>query len=194
MTIEVVKYNPEYERGWLHCRVLSFLETQYFDNVYKEKEIYKNKSIELVALENDQVIGLIDIEIEKSPASICSDDRLLSAMLWHVAVHPDHQRKGVGERLLNEATSQLQLKGIRRIEAWTKEDAFVRDWYFKNNFQKFNSYYHVRLKGESVALRSPTKGLRVCSAFSHYTGRDVELVREVADKIEECVGLEKSLD
>ncbi len=193
MTIEIVKYNPNYERGWLHCRVLSFLNTQYFNDVYQKKEVYEAESIELVALENDQVIGLIDIEIENAPQDFCSNKDTLSAMLWHIAVHPDHQRKGIGELLLSEATTQLISRGIKRMEAWTKEDDFVRKWYFKNDFKKFYSYYHVKLKGEVVDLKIPVKGLSIDSAFSHYAGTEIESIKELAEKTEECIGLEKKL-
>lgn len=194
MTIEIVKYNSSYERGWVHCRVLSFLDTQYFNDVYQKKEVYDSNSIELVAVEKNQVIGLIDIQIENEPQEICSSKDVKSGMLWHIAVHPDHQRKGVGELLLNEAASHLISNGIYRIEAWTKEDDFVRKWYFKNNFEKFSSYYHVRLKGEFIKLKKQIKGLKVLSSFSHYTGSEVDCVKEYAEKIEECIGLEKLLN
>lgn len=44
------EYGPEDELGWVRCRVLSFLNTAYFDNVLKEKEKYINPAIELVAI------------------------------------------------------------------------------------------------------------------------------------------------
>ena len=63
-------YTENDEQGWLRCRVLSFLNTAYFDNVLKEKEVYKNPAIELVAIIDDQVVGLIDIEYEVEPKSV----------------------------------------------------------------------------------------------------------------------------
>ena len=44
------KYTEKDEQSWLRCRVLSFLNTAYFDNVLKEKETYENPAIELVAI------------------------------------------------------------------------------------------------------------------------------------------------
>ena len=35
-------YTDKDEQGWLRCRVLSFLNTAYFDNVLNKKEIYEN--------------------------------------------------------------------------------------------------------------------------------------------------------
>lgn len=92
---------------------------------------------------------------------------------------------------MNEACSQLISLGVKRVEAWTKEDDFVRNWYFKNNFKTFNSYHHVQLKGESVALKNNIKGVKIQSGFAHYIGDNIDSIKEIAEKIEECVGLEK---
>ena len=66
------KYNPEDESAWLRCRVLSFLHIAYFDNVLKEKEKYMNPAIELVAIEDGIVVGLIDVEYEMEERTVCS--------------------------------------------------------------------------------------------------------------------------
>ena len=43
------KYEDKDELGWVRCRVLSFLDSAYFDNVLQKKEHYNNPSLELVA-------------------------------------------------------------------------------------------------------------------------------------------------
>lgn len=193
LAIEIIDYQPKYERGWVHCRVLSFLDTQYYNDVYRNKEIYESDSIELLAIEGEKVIGLLDIEIEDKVGSLCSSKEVRSAMLWHIAIHPDHQRKGLGERLLSEACKRLQDLGIQRLEAWTKEDDFVRKWYFKNGFEKFSSYHHVKFKGEFLKVAKDVKGLKVLSGFAHYRDGDLDKIREHAQVIQECIGLEKQI-
>ena len=64
MNIEIRAYRKEDETGWVRCRVLSFLDTAYYDNVLREKEKYENPTIELVAVYENQIVGLIDIEYE----------------------------------------------------------------------------------------------------------------------------------
>jgi hypothetical protein len=39
------EYHAHDEKGWLRCRMLSFLDTAYFDNVLREKESYDNSAI-----------------------------------------------------------------------------------------------------------------------------------------------------
>ena len=59
--MEIRDYQIEDETSWVRCRVLSFLDTAYYDIVAREKERYQHPSIELVAVENGVVIGLLDI-------------------------------------------------------------------------------------------------------------------------------------
>ena len=88
--MEIRTYQQEDERGWLHCRVLSFLDTAYYDIVLNQKETYRNPAIELVAIEDDKVIGLLDIECEEKPMTLCTADQTLGGMITHLAVHPDY--------------------------------------------------------------------------------------------------------
>ncbi len=66
------EYTPQDELGWLRCRVLSFLDSSYYNDVLTHRECYENDSVCLVAEENEKIIGLIDAEIEKEPGSLCS--------------------------------------------------------------------------------------------------------------------------
>ncbi|MGX9933645.1 GNAT family N-acetyltransferase, partial [Virgibacillus salarius] len=127
-------YEDNDEKGWLRCRVLSFLDTAYFDDVRREKENYAHPSVELVAEEGNQIIGIMDIECEQKPNTICSNENIISGMIWHIAVHPDFQRKGVATALLDKAIKYLRDMGIRRIEAWTRDDRWVNSWYESNHF------------------------------------------------------------
>jgi hypothetical protein len=68
-------YQTEDEIGWVRCRVLSFLDTAYYDNVLQVKETYNNPAIELIAIEGDQVVGLLDIEYEVEEGTVCSGRR-----------------------------------------------------------------------------------------------------------------------
>lgn len=100
-------YQESDEIGWLRCRVLAFLDTAYFDNVLNKKEIYDNPSIELVAEVDGKIVGLIDVELEDTPGTVCSSPSTKSGMIWHIAVHPDYRRNGIGNLLLQEVEKRL---------------------------------------------------------------------------------------
>ncbi|TDQ36599.1 GNAT family N-acetyltransferase [Aureibacillus halotolerans] len=190
--MQIRPYQKEDEQGWLRCRVVSFLNTAYYDNVLREKETYANDSIELVAVENNHLIGLIDVEIESEQRTICTRDHGLGGMIWHLAVHPDHQRKGIARKLLQKAEDRAKEKGLRYVEAWTRDDAPVLNWYQTNGFTHFHSYLHVYVdRKEEVS--SPIDGLHVLQAFGHYYGDEGVKIKALFERVHECNGLEKLL-
>lgn len=163
-------YKPSDEDGWLRCRVLAFLGTTYFDDVCCEKETYDFHSIELVAEADGLIVGLIDIECKEK-----------IGMIWHLAVHPDHQRRGIGKALLAAARKNVQEWGIKQFEAWTRDDKFVGQWYQSQGFELVQSYYHVYFDCEGemeqvVKLYIP--GLRPLSVFAHYVGDDPKILKK----------------
>jgi ribosomal protein S18 acetylase RimI-like enzyme len=82
------------ETSWLRCRALSFLDTAYFDDVKKTKTDIVSPGFELVAVEGDgPVVGIVDVTVEGALATIDT-----------VAVHPDHQHRGIGRAMRQQFT------------------------------------------------------------------------------------------
>ena len=172
-------FRPGDETGWVRCRTLAFLDTAYYDDVHPEKERYEGRAIELVAEADGQVVGLVDVECEASPGEICSAPADPAhagpaGMIWHLAVHPDHRRRGIGRALLAEACKRARAWQIRRLEAWTRDDEFVNDWYRAQGFQHVQCYWHLYLasREELATIQPQLSALRPVSAFAHYLGDD----------------------
>lgn len=195
--MEIRLYNQNDEVGWIRCRTLSFLDTAYFDNVLNKKEKYQNPAIELVAIHNDQVIGLLDIEYEKEEKTVCTKGNGLGGMIWHIATHPDYQRMGIGTRLLEKAEKISEEEGLDYLEAWTRDDVWVNQWYEKSGFDKVYSYLHVYLEGnnevEKVTRANNESELKVIQAFAHYSGSEQEYVKSKFHRVHECNCYEKNL-
>lgn len=192
--MEIREYHPNDESGWVRCRVLSFLDTAYFDNVLQTKEKYENPSIELVAVIEDQVVGLLDIEYETNEGTVCSRGTGLGGMIWHIAVHPDFRGRGIGKLLLKEAEQKAIERSLNRLEAWTRDDNWVNKWYEKNGFLKVNSYLHVYLDGGDELkghIKSEFPDLFPVQAFAHYIGEDKEKIKRKFKRVHECVCYEK---
>lgn len=187
-------YKKEDELGWLQCRVLAFLNTAYFDNVLNKKEVYEQPSIELVAEIDGKIVGLIDIEYEIKESTVCSRGKGLGGMIWHIAVHPDYSRKGIGENLLKVAEKRAIELNLNRFEAWTRDDEWVQNWYKKMEFTQVESYYHLYLEGNEMTNRITTNvpNLFPVSTFSHYVGQNMEQFTTITRK-HQCICYEKYL-
>ena len=177
------------ERSWVVCRVLSFLETGFFDDIRRSKERYEHEAIELVAEIDGEIVGLIDVECESEPGTICEDRPDLGGMIWHLAVHPDRQRRGVATRLLREAELLARDRGLARLEAWTRDDPVTRAWYESRGFRHVQSYLNVFIEfDEGVRDLFPVTadGLRPVRVFAHALG-DPEQMRKRFRRVHENV-------
>ena len=152
-------YTPADEESWLRCRLLSFLHTNYYDDVVPARPTFTEPSIQLVAVNADLVVGVMDVTIEDTLATIDT-----------VAVHPDHARQGTATALLTEALDRLSAHGADTLDAWTREDAAANAWYRANQFTEETRYIHVHTRGKeetAQAVRGTTGGQVPLSAFVH---------------------------
>lgn len=199
MGAEVVirPYREEDERGWVVCRVLSFLDSAFFDDVRQTKEHYEHPSIELVAERDGEVVGLIDVECDEPPGTVCEDRLGLGAMIWHLAVHPEHQRNGVATQLLREAQRLAKARGVERFEAWTRDDPGTRAWYESMGFELIYSYLHVYVEldeGLRDLFPITSEQLRPVKVFAHYVGDDPDAIRNRFSRVHDDVLYELNLE
>lgn len=190
-------YQHSDETGWLRCRVLSFLDTAYYDNVLTEKEEYTHPVIELVAIIDDQVVGLLDIEYEENEKTVCTIGAGRGGMIWHIAVHPDYRRRGIAQELLREAENQARQLGLAYLEAWTRDDEWVNAWYEQNEFKKKDSYLHVYAESREEVdqwLGETLSEDRPVSLFAHYIGENKDHIMKMYNRVYECNGYVKALD
>lgn len=152
-------YRPADESGWLRCRVLAFLSTQYYDDVKPHRTVLAEPSIALVAVSpTGEIIGILDVQVDGNAATIDT-----------VATHPDHQGAGVGSALLREVLSHLEAARVETLDAWTREDVAANRWYRSHGFSEQYRYLHVHLNdGDDDAGFVTPDGLSTpVSAFLH---------------------------
>ena len=187
-------HQPSDETAWLRCRVLSFLDTAYFDDVVREKPHYVQPAIELIAEFNGVIVGLMDIECESEPETVCSpapgmDSRTRGGMIWNLAVHPDFRRQGIARALLHEARKQALEQHLTYLQAWTRDDHEAQLWYLSQGFQLITSYLHVFLDGGKeiqTAMQCSIPGMLPVTAFAHYLGEDREEIKRRFKRVHEC--------
>ncbi|GAB4061918.1 GNAT family N-acetyltransferase [Angustibacter speluncae] len=164
--MQVRPYEPADEVGWLRCRVLSFLATAYFDDVVAAKPRYEERSVELVAVDDGAVVGVLDLTLPDDPAG--------AATVETVAVHPDHQGRGVGTALLAAVEARVA-GGCGEVEAWTRDDPATLGWYRARGFTEDSHYLHVHKDWDEPTDR--VEGLPLVKGFLHCTdlSREAEL-------------------
>ena len=140
-------YSHDDEPGWVRCRLLSFLDSSYFDDIRKNKEIYEYPSVCLVAQERGQIVGIIDVEYEENEGDVCYYCGGRGAVIWHVGVIPEYRRQNVASKLWDAARTALTGAGITRFEAWTQDDEAANMWYKQQGFELREAYLNAFIRG-----------------------------------------------
>lgn len=182
MTYIIREYTAADENSWLRCRVLSFLSTAYFDDVARIKPTIPAPGFELVAVDgHNTVVGAMDVTIEGELATIDT-----------VAVHPDHQRRGIGRALLAEASARARALPVTTLDAWTRDDPDTLRWYRAMGFAESDHYLHVyanfytNREEPDRAISSPRPGLRPLMLFLHAKLHEEQQMRNEFTRVHVC--------
>lgn len=125
--ITIREYTAADETAWVRCRVISFLDCSYWNDVKREKERYPHPGISLVADAGGMIVGLIDGELDSEDLTVRDHGR--GAVVWHMAVLPEYRRFGVGMALWKEMEKRLMRMGVTHCELWTQEDTAANQFY-----------------------------------------------------------------
>ncbi|MFX0084866.1 MAG: GNAT family N-acetyltransferase [Candidatus Hodarchaeota archaeon] len=144
MEVKIRYYCLSDEENWLDCHKNSYYESFFFDELLKIKPRYETPSIELVALYNDKIVGILDIEIEEESGQLCFKNGKKSGIISVIGVKPQYRRKMVATKLLNFSINLLRDQySIFRLEIWIRNDNTVLSWLNKNGFTEFDRYYQM---------------------------------------------------
>lgn len=84
-----------------------------------------------VAAEGDQIVGILDIEVAGSLATIDT-----------LATHPDYFGRGIATELLARVSAVLPSE-VTTLDAWTRDDEPALAWYRSRGFVESDHYLHV---------------------------------------------------
>ena len=195
MDLIIRPYDTSDEENWLKCRLVSFHNSAYYDDVYIKKPTFDNPSLELVAEIDGKIIGILDLEKDNKDGSICYCKSGLGAMVWTIAVLPDYRRFGIASQLILKAVDWAKTKDIDFIEAWTRDDKWVLDWYESVGFSRFHSYWHIYFKGDNVKslFESNDKDISPQSVLAYSNKDPKALDQNKIDRFYKCSGFKLDL-
>jgi len=181
MTYTIREYRTTDEPSWLRCRVLAFLHTAYYDDVWTAKPRLRRPGFELVTVDDDAVVGIVDVDVEGREATIDT-----------VAVHPDHRRRGLGDAMLHRARELCRTIGVTTLEAWTRDDQATLNWYRRAGFDEDSHYLHVYANHytspsePALAIDRPRSNLRPIQLFLHARLDDEPELRQQFARVHTC--------
>lgn len=139
--MEIRTYTATDESAWLKCRVLSFMFCSYATDVLTTKQHYAQPAIELVAIQDGRLVGLIDVECQ---AKLMTYRDQVGAMVWNLAVLPEYQRMGIAAALWESARKQLLARRIHYCELWTQDDVPANHFYRRQGFRQCPEMTYLR--------------------------------------------------
>lgn len=92
--LKIREYHDEDAEEWVKCHALVYIGTNE-RRLLKNKPRYARKSIELVAIVNDKIVGFLDVELEDSPGQICYKKVEGNGMLWDLVFLRNIKDKGL---------------------------------------------------------------------------------------------------
>lgn len=163
-------YTKRYEKSWVYCKALAYLFSDFFDDISRQKDDFSDlyeDSIELIALDNGKVVGLLDIGIYSQENSrtypYYSCDKV--AYFANLAVHPDYQHQGIAGQLFKIAEELLIEKKVEALAIFTRggEEAnylyqkwgaklIVRDWLVIGTSKNLEQDFRFRVNVEEGRL------------------------------------------
>ena len=171
--VVVRDYEAADEPSWLRCRVLGFLGTSYYDDVWPAK---RRADLELVVVDGGAVVGVLDVSVPGA-----------EAVLDTVAVHPDNRRRGIATALLKEALRRLERCGVRTLVAGTREDGPAVAWLAGNGFAEVSRDLHVYASADEVGtVLSAKYGLAPVGAFLHARIERETEMRQRFERVHVC--------
>lgn len=149
----VTIYQSSYHDSWIRCKALSYLYSQFNDQISNQKDSYSeddgyDKVLELVALtEEKKVIGILDIGVyndERNEHDPYVKHLKKGSYMDVIAVHPDYQGKGVAQQLLHVAFEQLKKDGVEYTTIFTRNDQAANRLYKKIGAKLIATDYRVK--------------------------------------------------
>ena len=113
-------------------KVLKDSRPEYYE--MKFTKLFKSKHYvptSLVAEEDEKVVGFVMGELFRGEYGIAQEKATLNT----IGVHPDYQRRGIGERLINEFMDHLKRLGVQKVNTLVHwDDPYLIHFFSTNQF------------------------------------------------------------
>ena len=125
--ITITPYTPDRELEWLDIHASIMVDSVAWWTVLHKKPTYKKPIVDLIALKDNKIIGMIVIEIN---SNINRQDHP-AGFVWEFGVHRNERGKGIGKKLIHQAHNVMKEKFNINKSIWYSQDKFAQKYYMK---------------------------------------------------------------
>jgi len=143
--IAIRDYEDADHDEWMRVHAIIMTMSHAWNYSIQERPEYEHDSVRLVALDDKNIVGLMDVEIENEPGSLCLLKDSPGGYVLEFGRLPEYAGRRIGSLLIDTARERLIGKNIHRMEFWTQDRAAVR-FYRRCGLREINRHYRFRFK------------------------------------------------
>lgn len=196
--VEIRSYRPEDEAEWMRVHAVIMTTSHAWNYCIQERPEYAGcESTRLVALRDGRIIGLTDVQYDKSPGEICFKKDSRGGYVLEFGRLPEYRGMRIGEKLIAATIEDARKKGIQRLEYWTQDRAAQR-YYRRMEMEEIGRHYRFRFRpGDETRDRLAAEGIGIEYLYGVCKPEEWPLVKASKDIITRhplephlCVGFE----
>jgi ribosomal protein S18 acetylase RimI-like enzyme len=196
--IEIRPYRDEDEQQWMrtHAIILSISHSWNY-SIQKRPQYEGYESTRLVAIEDDNIVGLIDTQYDNEPGELCFLKDSRGGYVLEFGRLPEYGGRQIGERLIEANVEDAIKKGFHRLEFWSQERR-AQKYYLRAGFKEIGRHYRFRMRAPE-AVQDTVDRTRIAVEYMYCACLPEEwpLIRQEYDIVEKhplephlCVGYE----
>lgn len=146
MSITVREYQPEDEREWMKVHAIIMSISHAWNYSIQERPDYKGyTATRLVAVLDDRIVGLIDVQYENEPGELCFQKDSRGGYVLEFGRLPEYGGAGLGKLLMDAAAVDAKRLGFNRLEYWS-QDRRAQRYYRRLGLKEISRHYRFRFK------------------------------------------------
>ncbi len=196
--IIIREYREEDQEEWIKVHAMIMSISHAWNYVIQERPIYEgHQSTRLVAVCNNKIVGLTDVQYENELGEFCWNKDTLAGYVLEFGRLPEYKGRNIGKLLIDATIQDALKKGFHRLEYWS-QDRNAQRFYRRLGMKEIGRYYRFYFKPpKDIANIFAQKGI----ALDHLYGgclpeewpnvqQEFEIITKHPQEPHLCVGFE----
>jgi ribosomal protein S18 acetylase RimI-like enzyme len=146
MSLLVRPYEENDEAEWMRVHATIMSISHAWNYCIQERPDYAGyDSTRLVALDDEQIVGLTDVQYEKEPGELCFQKDSPGGYVLELGRLPEYGGQGIGKLLMDATVEEAQRLGFKRLEYWS-QDRRAQRYYRRLGLKEISRHYRFRFK------------------------------------------------